>query len=222
MFDWLHNIGGSITGLGEINKQFLQMLQDGRHIFDAASNSLLGGTTSDVIREDLYATDLRINKTEMEVRRALVVHGTVHGAGSFPSLLVLMSLVKDAERIGDYSKNLFELACTGASLGTEEERKPLISMKDKISGFLVRAYHLFEGKDADASRDLLKEIEVFQKMCDQRVGQLLRVQGVNEAGQVLTTRYFKRVASHVGNVVTSIVMPLDMLDFFPDADQKDQ
>lgn len=222
MFDWLQNIGGSSTGLGEINKQFLQMLQDGRHIFDAASNSLLGGTTSDVIREDLYATDLRINRTEIEVRRALVVHGTVHGAASFPSLLVLMSLVKDAERIGDYSKNLFELGCTGASLGTEEELQPLISMKDKISGFLVRSYHLFEGKDVDASRDLLKEIEVFKKMCDQRVGQLLRVQGINESGQVLTMRYFKRVASHVGNVVSSIVMPLDKLDFFPEQPQSEQ
>lgn len=222
MFDWLNNIGGSSAGLGEINKQFLQMLQDGRHIFDAASNALLGGTTSDVIREDLYATDLRINRTEIAVRRALVVHGTVHGAGSFPSLLVLMSLVKDAERIGDYSKNLFELACSGASLGTDAERLPLISMKDKISGFLVRSYHLFEGQDVEASRDLLKEIEIFQKMCDQRVGELLRVDGINEAGQVLTMRYFKRVASHVGNVVTSIVMPLDLLDFYPDKTQKEQ
>ncbi|MCP5022129.1 MAG: hypothetical protein GY930_10160 [bacterium] len=222
MFDWLQNIGGSSQGLDEINKQFLQMLQDGRHIFDAASNALLGGTTSDVIREDLYATDLRINRTEIQVRRALVVHGTVHGAGSFPSLLVLMSLVKDAERIGDYSKNLFELGCTDTSLGSDEQRKLLISMKDKISGFLVRSYHLFEGKDVEASRDLLKEIDIFLTMCDQRVGELLRVEGVNEAGQVLTMRYFKRVASHVGNVVTSIVMPLDQLDFYPGKDQGQQ
>ncbi len=222
MFDWLQNIGGSSQGLDEINKQFLQMLQDGRHIFDAASNALLGGTTSDVIREDLYATDLRINRTEIQVRRALVVHGTVHGAGSFPSLLILMSLVKDAERIGDYSKNLFELGCTGASLGSDEQRKLLISMKDKISGYLVRCYHLFEGKDVEASRDLLKEIDIFLTMCDQRVGELLRVEGVNEAGQVLTMRYFKRVASHVGNVVTSIVMPLDQLDYYPGKEQGEQ
>ena len=39
-------------------------------------------------------------------------------------------------------------------------------------------------------------------------------EGPNLAGVALTARYFKRVASHAANIVTSIVMPLDKLDFF--------
>ncbi|MEZ6004302.1 MAG: PhoU domain-containing protein [Planctomycetota bacterium] len=222
MFDWLQKLSGSSQGLDKIHQQFLQMLQDGRHVFDAAANALVGGTRPDVIRADLYETDLRINRTEMAVRRGLVVHGTVHGAATFPALLVMMSLVKDAERIGDYSKNIFEVACSGVDLGDEAAVHALVQMKDQISKFLVRAHNCYQKQSVEESRGLMKEIEAFQKMCDLQVGELLRVQGRNEAPRVLTLRHFKRVASHVGNIVSAVVMPLDKLDFFPDKPMSEQ
>ena len=222
MFDWFQKIGGSSQGLEQIQRQFMQMLQDGRHIFDAAANALLGGTTPDVIRQDLYDTDLRINRTEMSVRRGLVVHGSVHGASTFPALLVLMSLAKDAERIGDYAKNIFEIACSGVRVGDDEAVTRLVAMKDQVSKFLVRAHNCFESKDTEVSHDLLKEIDNFQTMCDQVVGELMRMTDHNEAARVLTVRYFKRVVSHVGNIVSSVVMPLDQLDFFPGKPQSEQ
>ena len=151
-----------------------------------------------------------------------MVHGSVHGASTFPALLVLMSLAKDAERIGDYAKNIFEIACSGAVLGDDEAVRALVTMKDRISKFMVRAQNCFESKDVDQSRELLKEIDAFQKMCDQVVGELMRVTGRNEAPRLLTVRYFKRVVSHVGNIVSSIVMPLDKLDFFPEKPMSEQ
>ena len=102
--NWLQRLGPEAQSLNEINVKFLEMLTDGRHIFVAAANALLGGTAPQVIRADLFETDRRINRTEQEIRRQIVVHGSIHGAATFPSLLVMMSLVKDAERIGDYAK----------------------------------------------------------------------------------------------------------------------
>ena len=32
----------------------------------------------------------------------------------------------------------------------------------------------------------------------------------------LASRYFKRIAAHARNIVTSVVMPLDKIDFFDD------
>jgi len=222
MFDWLQKLGGSSQGHSDLQRRFLEMLQDGRHIFDAASNALLGGTTPEVIRADLYETDRRINRTEIGVRKDLIVHGSVHGASSFPAMLVMMSLVKDAERIGDYSKNLFEVACVGADLGDEEQRKFLVTMKDEVSRFLVRAQGCFDKQDEESSRELLHEIDKFNSLCDQVVGEMMRVTGRNEAARVLTVRYFKRVASHVGNILSSVVMPVHKLDFFPGKPMSEQ
>ena len=141
------------------------MLQDGRHIFDAASNALLGGTDTEVIREDLYTTDRRINHTERKIRRALVVHGSVHGRSTFSSLLVMMSVAKDAERVGDYAKNLFELARIKADLGTDAERLEMVEAKTIISKLLARAHGLFEQQDKDAAGVFLADCMSVQRTC---------------------------------------------------------
>lgn len=222
MLRWLQRLGDEEGGLEAIQHRFLQMIQDGRHIFDAASNALLGGTDPEVIREDLYRTDARINQTEQRIRRELVVHGTVHGPATFPALLVLMSIVKDAERIGDYAKNLFDLAVLGADMGPDAERRALVEAKDRVSRLLVRAHGLYESQDEEAARAFLAEADLLAKHCDQEVEAHLGLTDRNTAGVVLAYRYLKRVIAHASNIVTSIVMPLDKLDFVPGKPQREQ
>ena len=215
MFDWFQTQGSESSGLSELQRNFLEMLQDGRHIFDAASNALLGGTDPEVIREDLYTTDQRINRTERKIRRALVVHGSVHGRSTFSTLLVMMSVAKDAERVGDYAKNLFDLARLKAELGTADERAAMVAAKTTISKLLARAHGLFEQQDRDAAGIFLEDCLAVQRTCDAQVAALVVETERNTAGQVLCWRYMKRVASHVGNIVTSVVVPVDQLDFYP-------
>jgi phosphate uptake regulator len=201
-------------GLEAITRKFEQMLEDGRHTFDASANTLLGGSDPNVIREDLFQTDKRINRMEQEIRRALVVHGAVHGALSFPELLVMMSLVKDAERIGDYAKNIFDLAVHNRTGFAEDELQLLVQLKDQISKLLVRARNIYDQQDEEAARKFLEDCDKLEDQCDESVHRLLAVKGLNKAGSVLTYRYFKRVISHIANIVTSLVMPIDKLDFF--------
>ena len=108
MLNWFSREDEGV-GMERLRAEFGQMLDAGRHVFDIAANAFLGGTDPEVIRKDLFSTDKRINKSERRIRRELVVHATIHGVTHFPGCLVLMSLVKDAERVGDYSKNLFEI-----------------------------------------------------------------------------------------------------------------
>lgn len=201
-------------GFGELQRRFAEMLEDGRHAFDAASNALLGGTDPEAIRDDLFATDRRINRTEQDLRRKLVVHGTVHGVTHFPHLLVLMSLGKDAERIGDYAKNIFDLAKLRPWLGDDESRRELVTLKDRVSRVLVRTKALYELEDTGAARAFLAECHELEDQCDERIDAALAVEGRNAAGLALACRYFKRVVSHASNVITSLVMPLDKLDFY--------
>ncbi len=213
MLRWLLRLGPESRGLSQIHERFLEMLVDGRHAFDAAANALLGGTDPEVIREDLFETDRRINRTEQAIRREIVVHGSIFGSATFPALLVMMSLVKDAERIGDYAKNLFDLAAARVVLGPED-RAALIKLKDRVSKLLVRGHGLFEDHDSDGARRFLDDVKALEDECDDAVMRLLAVSGRNKAGEVLTYRYFKRVISHIGNIVTSLVVPLDKLDYF--------
>ncbi len=219
MPDWFPD---SSSRLSEMHQQFLEMLQDGRHMFDTATSVVLAGGDPETIRDDLFTTDQRINKTEQSLRREMVVHGTVHGTSSFPALLVLMSLTKDAERIGDYAKNIFGLARDGANMPTGSRLHELTEIRDRLSKMLVRAHGLFQQQDEVAAKTFIDDAVELQRQCESEVSKLFQVEDRNVAGEVLLLRFFKRVSSHVGNIITSIVVPMDKLDFYPGVPESEQ
>ena len=216
MFDWLiSDTQSGRAGLEGMRTQFGQMLDAGRHVFDTAANAFLGNTDLEVIREDLFATDKRINRAERQIRRGIVVHASVHGATEFPACLVLMSVVKDAERLGDYGKNLFDLAELAPEAPQGEHRDGLIQLKDRISHAMAACREIFDSHEIDAAKRLIVEAREIEDQCDEHVRAL--IQG-NDAGAmapayVLAYRYFKRVVSHIRNITSSVVQPVHKLDF---------
>ena len=54
--------------------------------------------------------DKKINEFERDVRRKVMTHLAVGGKEDIGSGLVLVSVVIDIERIGDYTKNIYDLA----------------------------------------------------------------------------------------------------------------
>jgi phosphate uptake regulator len=97
------------SGIEHIEAQVQRMVNDARHTFDLALNAITGGSV-ETVADEVRRTDRRINVTEMEIRRELVVHFAVHGGADATEMLVFMNMIKDLERIGDYNKNIFDLA----------------------------------------------------------------------------------------------------------------
>jgi phosphate uptake regulator len=216
MLDWFsrEQTSGS-AGLQRMRTEFGQMLDAGRHIFDAAANAFLGGTDVEVIRNDLFDTDKRINRAEQKIRREIVVHASVHGAAEFAPCLVLMSVVKDAERVGDYAKNIFDLAVLAPHTPSGEHKEKLVALKDRISRLMAAGREVFDSQDSERAAELIRESQRIEDVCDEQVRSLIAgdPQVSMSSAYVLAYRYFKRVASHVRNVTTSVVQPLDKLDF---------
>ena len=214
MFDWLKT-SDSGEGLERMRQQLGTMLSDGRHVFDAASNAFLGGADPDVVREDLFATDKRINDTERAIRRQAVVHGSVHGSSQLPACLVLMSIVKDAERIGDYSKNIFDIALIKPK-SKDAWFDDLLDHKNRVSALLQEAIELYTAQDESKAKSFLERGDAMQKYYDDQVEKLLGADpGTDQpAATALCYRYYKRVVAHLLNIITSIIMPLDQLDYF--------
>ena len=222
MLDWFTSKGetGS-TGLHKMRADFGQMLDAGRHMFNTAANAFLGGTDLEVIRQDIFVTDKRINHAEQQIRREIVVHATVHGATEFPACLVLMSVVKDAERVGDYAKNIFDLAELSPQKPAGEFKADLVALKDRISSLMANCREAFDKEDDDSARKLIAESQEIEDHCDAQISKLIQSGAENDMGTTyaLTYRYFKRVSSHAFNVATTIVQPVDKIDFSekPDA-----
>ena len=215
--------GGGESRLEEVEADLQQMLADDRHSFDIATSALIGGAAVDVVGPDLRETDHRVNRLEREIRRKLVVHASVQEAVDIPAILVAMSIVKDVERIGDYAKNIFDIAAEGADFSGAEDRDELIAYRDRISRMITEAGDVYGNRNEELARDLISEGDRLQDEFDDRVHALVTadVRASEAVPRALFYRHLKRVVAHIMNVMTAVVMPLDKLDYF-DEDEADR
>ena len=218
-FSFFRRGSGSDDRLDRIEQTIDQMLADDRHAFKLAMAALLGEVPVDEVRKEVKQTDRRVNEGERAIRRDLVIHASVAGAIDSPALLVYMSVVKDIERIGDYAKNLLDLARDGASLGSHHN---WTSRRDEIDRLIVATGEAFAKRDDDGARQLLVEGDALLDQFDDEVSALVRGDDTagDEIARALALRYLKRVVAHLTNVLSSVVMPLDRLDYF-DEDPED-
>jgi len=216
--------GGADKELEQIEQTIQQMLVDCRHTFDVAINSLLGGTDPALVKKDIKKTDRQVNKAERDVRRELVVHTSVRGAqADIPMVLVSMSIVKDAERIGDYAKNIFDIAREGVNLSTADDLDQLIKYRDRVSRLIAETARIFGERDAEAAHQILQsEDESLDEYDANVLAQIDSGQPASEAvPRALLYRYLKRITAHAMNILTSLVMPIDRLDYY-DEDKADR
>jgi phosphate uptake regulator len=209
--------------LERIEASFQRMFVDDRHAFDLAMSALVGGASPGTVGDDIRTTDARVNEAEREIRRELVVHASVHGGFDTPEILVYMSIVKDVERIGDYAKNLYDIAADGVVLDQGELAQEMLTLRAKISGMISEVAEIFQHRDGDRARDLFREGDALQDDFDERVSELVtgRIGEPYAVAYALTYRYLKRIVAHLMNVLSAVVMPIDRLDYF-DADPEDR
>lgn len=193
-----------------------EMLVNDRHSFEIATSALLTGQTAGAVGTDLRDTDRRINEAEREVRRDLVVHASVHGTSQVSAVLIYMSIVKDVERIGDYAKNIFDIANGGADLSDQPDSAELVAYRDRISEMITEAASAFAEEDTDAANALIAEADGMQDEFDAKVAVLVTSDrpGRESVPRALLFRYYKRIIGHLMNVLSAVVMPLDRLDYY--------
>ncbi len=208
---------GGEDRLQHIPTKVLEMLADDRHSFDVATAALLSGGDLETIGHDLRATDKRVNEAEREIRRELVVHTSVHGGGEdAPVILVYMSIVKDIERIGDYAKNIYDIAAEGVTLAGAPDHDQIVAYRDRISPMISEAGRIFVDEDVAAANELLAAADRMLDEFDALVVELMHSErpAAEAVPRALLYRYFKRTVAHLMNLLSAVVMPLDKLDYF--------
>jgi phosphate uptake regulator len=202
-------------GLSQIDAQVQRMINDARHTFDLAMNALTGGPVA-TIADEVRRTDRQINVTEMEIRRELVVHASVHGGVDTPEVLVFMNMIKDLERIGDYNKNIFDLADDGVSMAEAPDLDQVLGYRDEISSRIALMGELLTTRDEDRARAYIARGDEMRRDFDARIIELLHSTetAMVAVPRALLYRFLKRVTAHSLNVVSAIVMPVDRLDYF--------
>ena len=203
------------SGLENIESQVQRMVNDARHTFDLALSAVTGGAV-ETVADEIRETDRQINATEVEIRRALLVHASVHGGIDTPEVLAFMNMIKDLERIGDYNKNIFDLAEEGVSFTESPELDSILSLRDEVSSRISLMGEILSMRDEERARTYIERGDEMRKDFDRRVNELLHSteEAVTAVPRALLFRFLKRVSAHSSNVVSAVVMPVDQLDYY--------
>jgi phosphate uptake regulator len=203
--------------LEEVEQHIAGMLLDCRHTFELAYDALLDGGDPMAVGQEVRDTDRRVNITEGEVRKALLVHVSVRGAkANLAAVLASMSVAKDAERIGDYAKNIWDLAAGGIDFSDAPDRDALQAWRDRVAAAIGEVAAAFAGHDAATARRLIADYDVVTDEFDALIAAQIASPepSRHSVPRALLFRYLKRVVAHLMNILTSLVMPLDRLDFY--------
>jgi len=207
------------SGLENIESQVQRMVNDARHTFDLALSAVTGGAV-ETVADEIRETDRQINATEVEIRRALLVHASVHGGIDTPEVLAFMNMIKDIERIGDYNKNIFDLAEEGVSFTESPEIETILSLRDEVSSRISLMGEILSMRDEERARTYIERGDEMRKDFDRRVNELLHSteEAVTAVPRALLFRFLKRVSAHSSNVVSAVVMPVDQLDYYDESE----
>ena len=207
------------SGLENIESQVQRMVNDARHTFDLALSAVTGGAV-ETVADEIRETDRQINATEVEIRRALLVHASVHGGIDTPEVLAFMNMIKDLERIGDYNKNIFDLAEEGVSFTESPEIDSILSLRDEVSSRISLMGEILSVRDEERARIYIERGDELRKDFDKRVNELVHSSeaAVTAVPKALLFRFLKRVSAHSSNVVSAVIMPVDQLDYFDESE----
>ena len=202
-------------------KRSFEMLDITRVMYLEAKESLRQREDNEI---DLKVkdTDKEVNTYEREVRRMVFNHLAVRGTADLPSGLVLICIIVDIERIGDYAKNMVELALDhpGKLHGGEFEKK-ISRIEEALSDNFIQTKKCFEEDNADFALGLLEKYAWVNDACDEIAVAVVKERDKNikpgdAAALALYTRWLKRINSHLRNITTSVINPFDRIGFEPE------
>lgn len=195
----------------------VEMLEMDSRMFAAAVESLRRRDDAR-LDMDVYATDQKINHYEREVRRKTMTHLALGQDANLHGGMVLISIVIDIERIGDYTKNIVDLA-----LRHPERLKcgPFQKRVGRIESTVMKAFNtLIEAlpsSDNEAAREVMSEHWWITRKADDIVNQLIDgesgIEGPDAVAIALYARFLKRISAHQMNIASSIVNPFDRIGF---------
>ncbi len=194
------------------------MLEQTWEMFRESIRSLRESDTGE-LEINVYEMDQMVNTYIREVRKKVLSYLAVTGGMNIIPGLMLTSIVIDIERIGDYTKNITDLAKTHPKRLTggnfEEDFQ---NIEKTVSHIFEKLIPCCKESDKAAASELIKNNYWVLNKCDEIVETIIKEENkehgpVDAASLALYARYLKRIAAHLMNIASSVVNPFEHIGF---------
>ena len=187
------------------------MLETAYSMFIAASAYLLDNETPPF---DLEAKDRLINEKERTIRQAVLEHVAIDPTRETVFSLVLVSIVQDAERIGDLAKSLVEIAGVARKPRMGGNVQVLRGVRDQTVQMFENTRAAFVEGEIDLARQVLEDNRAIKARITSFIMDLAgQVDiGANEALVLgIAARMIGRTSSHLSNIASAVALPFDQI-----------
>jgi phosphate transport system protein len=219
----LREIFSALSAQSAVDRAFSdlsEMLEHGEWMFLRANEVLHGKVVAEEVGDAIYARDRAINELERSIRRKVLRHLTINPGHDVAVCLALMSIAKDAERIGDYCKSVYEVGrYYSEGFHVPRYQQPLDRFAEQTREMFGTVAKACRESDERQARQAIARTAEIRRGCDRIIEELLRDKdqiAFHEAvAYSLLARHYKRVAAHLSNIATSVLGDLEHLDFEP-------
>ncbi|MBD3258791.1 hypothetical protein GF377_10185 [candidate division GN15 bacterium] len=218
MFDRFRELFSSENLLDAALADTVTMLKFDHQMFDASRKVLRESDTAD-LPFDIRQTDRKIHKFEREVRRNVLTHLTIAGNTNLVPGLALVSIVIDVERIGDYTKNIVDLANSHElRLLGGIHQETLESLEQDLNAQFPIVIDVLGSQDREQAEKVMLSEDSYEKKCESVVRDMIAEKDSSLATGdavciALYARYLKRINAHLANIASSIVHPFPRIGF---------
>ena len=220
IFREIVNLWKSEDLLSQAWDESYKMMMLSNEIFTQAIKYLREGENQDIIKA-LKKRDVEINIFQRDVRRKVVTHYAIsQDIDDLPNGLVLLNMVVDVERVGDYTKNILDLALNHPNIiKSEEFSEDLYHVEQEVISRFSKTIEAIHTQDADVAQSMMVSYkETLTSISDDIVngcisGEITLGDESKTVSLALYARYLKRIGAHLKNITTILINPFDAVGY---------
>ncbi|MEO0293562.1 MAG: PhoU domain-containing protein [candidate division WOR-3 bacterium] len=169
-------------------------------------------------KKDIYEVDKKLNELEINVRKKILEHLSINPSQDITPSLILVTIVIDIERIGDYSKNFVEVSHMYPEPLKGKYIDRIKELEKKVQLYFKETMKVYKEQDEIKGRKITEELSEVVKGCQVLLEELIEDSSLTAKEGIiyaLLVRHLKRVSSHIRNVCSSVVNPFYRLGYRP-------
>jgi len=186
------------------------MLRHSSRMLDLALAALLDNQP---LERDLDEMDDPVDESERMVRRSVLEHLSFNPQQDLVASLVLVSMVQDAERIGDFARGIGEIV----PLARGERRGAFADRLREIAGELrplfEEAEEAFRKDDPQRARAVMEKASALKAELQSYTADVAASDLTADMAVVYASaaRILRRIGAHLSNIASSVAQPYDRI-----------
>lgn len=210
MFEQLFGTGKGSTLVEAAFEDVSTMLKQSAKMLDHSLAALLDNQELQVNLEDM---DDVVDDGERMVRRTILQHLTVNPKQDLVASLILVSMVQDAERIGDFARGLAELVDLASVPREGIFADQLRDLAGRLRPLFEVCEQAFLEDDAEKASLVMSEHTELKR---DFVAYTREVAGSDLSADMAIVyatgaRILRRISAHLSNIASSVVQPYDRI-----------